>query len=319
MTKEFDPATAVYTPQEVASLGLTAIKNTAQQAGRGLAFPVVGVRDYFAPVLPAQVVAIIAQTSNYKSGVMHFWEREAAQQLINEDRSGEAIIHVSVEECVEEQAYLYMARETGEDAGKLSRGNVQDWTKLEAAAVRIGNIPIYRIGDSIARAEDLPELYLSNMVRSIRALTDGKVTGKPVKPAALFFDYLQAFPFDPEIKRASPTDQRRLQVREDIYRLRQAAAYFDCPVVVGVQAKQHLDGASSDSFQLPGSQGGCFRRSWRPVRPLGVRFPQPYRHPNWPRLTCCQLWPLDPQWFCSPALVRPVTAQLLSLDWRRFS
>lgn len=252
----FDPATAVYTPQEVADLGLTAIKTTAQQAGRGLAFPVVDIKNYFAPVLSAQVVAIIAQTSNYKSGFMHFWEREAAEQLMLEKRMDEAIIHVSVEECVEEQAYLYMARETGEDAGKLSRGAVQDWNKLEAAAVRIGNIPIYRIGDSIARAEDLPELYLSNMVRSIRALTEGKVTGKPVKPAAIFFDYLQAFPFDPEIKRASPTDQRRLQVREDIYRLRQAAAYFDCPVVVGVQAKQHLDGAPADNFQLPGIYDG---------------------------------------------------------------
>jgi replicative DNA helicase len=252
-TKAFDPKTAVYTPPEWAGYALEAIKRTQGSATRGLALPIAEIRDYFAPVLPGQVCALIAQTSNYKSGFMHFWEREAANALIEEGRIDEAIVHVSVEECVEEQAYLYLSRETGEDAGKLARGDIQDWKRLEEAATRIGNIPIYRIGDSLARAEDMPELYLSNMIRSIREL----VTGWKIKPAALFFDYLQAFPFDPEVKRAAPSDQRRLQVREDIYRLRQAAAYFDCPVIVGVQAKQHLDGApDAKNFQLPGIYDG---------------------------------------------------------------
>jgi hypothetical protein len=247
---------AVHTPQETADYGLKAIRAMNGKKSRGAILNIPEIRDYFAPVLPGQVCAIIAQTSNYKSGTMHFWERGLAEQLVAEDRLDEAIIHVSVEECVEEQSYLYLARETGEDPGDLARGNVQDWGKLEQAAVRVGNIPIYRIGDSLARADDMPELYLSNMIRSIKTLVDGKVTNKPVKPAALFFDYLQAFPFDPEMKRANPVDQRRLQVREDIYRLRQAATYFDCPVMVGVQAKQHLDGAPSESFQLPGIYDG---------------------------------------------------------------
>lgn len=251
-SKSFDPKTAVYTPPEWSKYALDAIRRTKGNATRGLNMPVADIRDYFAPVLPGQVCAIIAQTSNYKSGFMHFWERKAAETLMEEGRTGEAIVHVSVEECVEEQAFLYLARETNEDAGKLARGDVQDWTRLEEAATKIGNIPIYRIGDSIARAEDLPELYLSNMVRAIQTL----VSDWKIRPAALFFDYLQAFPFDPEVKRAAPSDQRRLQVREDIYRLRQAAAYFDCPVVVGVQAKQHLDGASDSSFQLPGIYDG---------------------------------------------------------------
>lgn len=251
--KVFDPKTAVYTPPEWSSYALEAIRNTKGAATRGLALPIADIRDYFAPVLPGQVCAIIAQTSNYKSGFMHFWEREAAAMLSRDGRIDEAIVHVSVEECVEEQAFLYLARETGEDAGKLARGEIQDWSKLEQAATRIGNIPIYRIGDSIARADDLPELYLSNMVRSIRCL----VEDWKIRPAAIFFDYLQAFPFDPEVKRAAPSDQRRLQVREDIYRLRQAAAYFDCPVIVGVQAKQHLDGATDPkNFPLPGIYDG---------------------------------------------------------------
>ena len=253
---EFDPSTVVYTPPEVSNYGLEAIRKVRGNTTRGARLNISAVRDYFAPVLPGQVTVVLAQTSNYKSGFMHFWERTLAEQLIEEGREEEAIIHVSVEECVEEQSFLYFARETGEDAGKLARGDVQDWSRLEAAAVKVGTIPIYRIGDSLARAEDMPNLYLSNMVRSVKSLVDGVVTGDPIKPAALFFDYLQAFPFDPEVRRANAVDQRRLQVREDFYRLRQAAAFFNCPVVVGVQAKQHLEGAPGPNMMIPGIYDG---------------------------------------------------------------
>jgi hypothetical protein len=49
----------------------------------------------------------------------------------------------------------------------------------------------------------MPNLYISNMVRSIFTMTKGEVTPDPIKPAAIFFDYLQAFPIDPEVKRAA--------------------------------------------------------------------------------------------------------------------
>ena len=251
---KFDPKTAIYTPQQVATYGMTAVQNARDNALRGLGINIAEIRDYFAPVMPGQVCAIVAQTSHYKSGFLHFVEHQAAQQLIQENRENEILIHVSVEECVEEQAFLEFARESDEDPGKLARGQVQDWNKLMAAAIRVGNVPIYRIGDSLARAEDMPKLYMSNMIRSIKTLAEDVLDWKP-KVAGLFFDYLQAFPIDPEIGKTSTDIQRRLQVRSDIFRLRQAAAYFKAPVYVAVQAKQHLDGAHPP-IMLPGIYDG---------------------------------------------------------------
>lgn len=250
----FDPKTAVYTPQQVATYGIEAIKNARNNASRGLGINIAELRDYFAPVMPGQVCAIIAQTSHYKSGFLHFIEHQAAQQLMIDGREDEILIHVSVEECVEEQAFLEFARESEEDAGKLARGICQDWDKLSAASIKVGNIPIYRIGDSLARAEDMPELYLSNMIRAIRELVTDVLDWQP-KIAGIFFDYLQAFPIDPEIKQNSADAQRRMQVRSDIFRLRQAAAYYKCPVYVAIQAKQHLDGASPP-IMIPGIYDG---------------------------------------------------------------
>ena len=253
----FDPKTAVYTPQEVTKYGLEMIRRMEASKSRGAFLPIEEIGEYFAPVLPGQICAVIAQTSNYKSGFCHFWQRALANQLTVQNRLDEAIIHVSVEEGIEEQSFLYLARESGEEAGRLARGHVKDWKSLNIAAAKISGIPIYRLGDSLARADDMPELYLSNIAKGIRSLVDGEITGDPIKPAAIFFDYLQAFPFDPEVKAMQAKEmQRRLQVREDIYRMRMAAAAFNCPVIIAVQAKQHLSGAPSDKWQQPGIYDG---------------------------------------------------------------
>ena len=252
MTKDFEPTTAVYTPPEVSQYALDAIREVKSRTKRGIALPVEAIGDYFAPILPGQVIVVQAQTSQYKSGFIHFWEKHAAEQLIADGRTDEAIIHVSVEECVEEQGFLLLGRMTGEYSGDLARGQVQDWTRLEAAAVRISGIPIYRIGDSLARAEDMPNLYLSNMYRAIRSLVSGEVTGTPITPALITFDYLQAFPIDPEVSKAEIKDRRNLQVREDFYRLRQLSGYFKCPVIVAVQAKQELEQKNPKGPKMPG-------------------------------------------------------------------
>jgi hypothetical protein len=252
----FIPETAVYTPPEASKYAIEAIKQGRASMARGIPLPIgEGMKEYFAPLQAGQVAVILAQTSNYKSGFAHWWERETANYLMDNGRENEAIIHISVEECIEEQVYLELGNEVGIDAGKLARGDVQDWSLLDAAAVKIGSIPIYRIGDSLARADDMPNLYLSNMVRSLQALTSGKVTGDPITPAMIVVDYLQALPIDPEIKQASHEAQRRLQVRQDFYRSRQMAAFFRAPVVMLAQAKQHLDGAKND-WMMPGIYDG---------------------------------------------------------------
>lgn len=253
--QKFNPAQAVYTPAEVSNYGLVSVDNVKNHNQRALSIGMAGIRDYYAPLMPGQLSAVIAQTSNYKSGFLHFLEKVAAAQLMAQGRHNEILIHVSVEELIEEQARLLLARESGEKSGDLARGKVQDWEGLQAAAIKVGTIPIYRIGESLARSEDMPYLTISNMIRSINSLSSGEVTGEKLTIAGLFFDYLQAFPLDTEVKQTNLDKQRRLQVREDIYRLRLAAAHFKCPVWVAVQAKQTLSG-SVGQFMMPGIYDG---------------------------------------------------------------
>lgn len=248
MAKEFDPKTAVYTPAEQSAYTVRAVQKAKADEQRG--FPVDLFGDYVPPFMPGELIIIQAQTSNYKSGFMHYLARKGAERLTEQKRA-EIIIHISVEELIETQNMLALSRETGDGAGDLTMGKVQDWSLLMQAARKIGTIPIFRIGASLARAEDMPELYLSNMYRSCHELVSGQVTGEKFIPAVIFVDYLQAFPFDPEVRREGLESQRRLQVRQDIYRCRQMAAFFDCPVVLAAQSKQNLSG-NNPPMMIPG-------------------------------------------------------------------
>jgi replicative DNA helicase len=237
MMPEFDPKTAIYSPSEFATYGLEAIKNKENTAFKAIPLGIPMIEDYFAPVHPGQTVGIVGQTSHYKSGFLHYVEHQAAMELNKMGRTEECIVHISVEECVEEQAFLELSRYSGESMGGLARGDVQDWNKLEAASYKVSNIPIYRIGDSLARSEDIPNLYLTNIIKSLRHV----VKEMNLKIAMIALDYLQALPIDPEMKGFDVEAQRRLQVRSDAYRLRSIASQFHCPVWVAVQAKQKLN------------------------------------------------------------------------------
>lgn len=246
--------TAAYTPAESAKYAVQAIESAYENRDRKLGLDIPGIVEHFAPVGPGDLIAIIAQTSNYKSGFMHMWERMLAEQLLTQRREDEVIIHISNEECVEHSTNVLLARATGISAGRLSHGDVQAWDALRAAAIKVGQIPIYRIGHSLARADDIPNLYLSNVMRTLRYVRD-EMVGRRLTVAGIFADYLQAFPIDPEIRRAVPGEQRRLQVASDLERLWEMAQVFACPVIVGVQAKQKLE-SDTPGWRLPSEKDG---------------------------------------------------------------
>ena len=245
--EEFDVSQATYTPSEVAALGVRGIEETRDSRHRSLGINIELLKDYFAPVRPGQVAGIVGQTSHYKSGLLHYIEHEAAVDLQQQGRGEEAIIHVSLEETVEEQAFLEFARLSGESAGRMASGEVQDWARLISVSFQVAKVPIYRIGDSLERSNVFGHLYLSNVIKAIRWL----VVDQKVKPALIAVDYLQALPPDPAVKRFDYETQRRLQVRADAYRLRELAVGFNAPVWCCVQAKQALGAMAAGGTGVP--------------------------------------------------------------------
>lgn len=243
---------SVFTPAETSTMGVEYIKSIEANKHRAMPFPVAGMADYFAPLMPGQTCMVVAQTSNYKTGFMDMWEKHLAHYLAANGREDEIIIHADTENTVEGLALQEIARLSDHSVADLSRGNVRNWKSVMAGAFKIAGVNVYRIADQLGQT-NAPELYLSNIYRAIKYMTDGSLLDRRLKPACIFIDYLQALPIDPEAKQAERgyNNQRRLQVRQDVYRIKAMAKYFNCPVVVGCQAKQALS-TSGSPIKLPG-------------------------------------------------------------------
>lgn len=238
----FVPEKAVYTPTEISAYGLQAIQSAHQGDLRAIGIGIPTIQDYFAPVRPGQVVGVIGQTSHFKSGLMHLIEHTNAKTLWSAGRERSAIVHISVEEDVEEQALLEFARYTGEDADRLYRGEVANWDNLIRKSYEIASVPIFYIGDSLARADDQQPLHLTNIDRSLSFIR----REFKLDIAMVTIDYLQAIPNDTVARRVEDDTQRRLQVRRDAYVIKKLATKYNCPFWVPCQAKQALTAAQDD-------------------------------------------------------------------------
>jgi replicative DNA helicase len=251
-------ATNIYAPNETSLLGIKQSELAAESAAIGIELDIKGtdpaVKDYFAPLLPWEICAVQAQTSNGKTMFSNFWVRQIAEQLKRQNRD-EVILYVSLEESIEAMAFAEFGRILEVRPADIARGNFKDRQKLLMAKSEIDGVPIWRIAESAQTPEDAPELTLSNIYRAIQELVKGNVTGEKWKPAVVVVDYLQVLPIDPEVKQASRQDQRRLQVARDVERLRKMTTHLQCPIIVPLQAKQELS-SENPPYKIPSSYDG---------------------------------------------------------------
>lgn len=255
---------AIFTPSATAQIGLRHTKRAMDSRDRALSFHIGGEPSaYFADVMPGEIVAVQAQTHNYKSGFLDSWEADMARQLREQGRVDEIIVHVDLETVIEHQAAREMAKIIRIPTSDIARGNIPDIDVVRATVTTMSGTPIYRIGATLGRGGiRFENLYLTNIMRAIQYIKsdnddpDKRLHDTPRKIAAVFIDYLQSLPFDPEIRRKGFEDARRLQVRSDVYRIRSGSALFDAPFFVALQAKQDLGGAPSRDFYIPGIYDG---------------------------------------------------------------
>jgi hypothetical protein len=251
----------IYSSAESAQIGYEEAKRNAEHANFGIELDILGtdpsIKDYFAPLLPWEICAVQAQTSNGKSMFTNFWERQVVKQLNRQGRD-EAIVHVSLEESVEAMAFQDYGRILHQRPADFASGKFTEWARMEWAKNIIDGVPIWRVADSSRRPENAPELTLSNIYRLIRELTSGRLSDdeKPVKLALITVDYLQVLPIDPEVKKQALGDaQRRLQVAQDVDRLRKMTTFLQAPILVPLQSKQELKG-NNPPMMIPGVYDG---------------------------------------------------------------
>lgn len=264
MSNNTDFRGIIFTPLEVGMAGYNATMRAIEYKDLAIPLNMNGsiLGEYFAPLLPWEICAVQGQTHNGKTMFTDWWERETIKHLEGIGQSGD-IVHVSHEESIEAMAFTEYGRLLDVIPAKLARGEYSDIAKLKVACTKIGQSRIWRIAESAERPDkdllDNPEsksgdLTLSNVYRALDAMQKGEIASE-TKIRLITVDYLQAIPIDPEVRQVAPDAQRRLQVRNDVYRLRKMTVKLKSPILVPVQAKQTLTGNNAP-YQIPGIYDG---------------------------------------------------------------
>ena len=248
----FQPET--YTKNSAVAAGIALDQAHALQAlkHRAVRLDVDQIGDYLAPVMPGQYVALIGQTSHWKTGFLRMWQNSLSNQLIEERRNA-AIMDISLEDTLEERMWQEIVRVSKVDMRKLVTGNIDDWAPIIMAVTKISSVPIIRIAYSLRDQPEKRQLNITNVGRCIEYACK---TFDITDVAGIYLDYLQALESEDGPSIAGVNDQRRLRVRSDNYAFRRICGHYLCPGFLGVQAKQELSHAYSSKILLPGVYDG---------------------------------------------------------------
>ena len=226
----------VYTPSEVGTLVLGAVSERKANPGAGIRLGIPEVDAQLLPLRPGELVTITGRPGNYKSGLMQFWARRVANELLASQDEHGIVVYVTWEMAVEEIGLYDLAAATALDAAELAQGRLDDaaFERLQAAAVRRACIPLWLIGHSIERRKKRPRLTMGNVAKALEWIEDNM----EFHPRIVFLDYLQQM--EPE-RRPGQEVNRRMDIFENVHRCKDMALALGCPVVLGVQATRAVD------------------------------------------------------------------------------
>jgi replicative DNA helicase len=199
---------------------------------------------YYRPMWPGNLISVIGRPSNYKSGVMQWIARNAAQRLKHEKVEDRVVVYCTWEQSVEEYMLLELGATSNNDAEQLAEGVVADQEGLQRAMLNLATRPLWIIGHSIERRKRRPNLTMSNIEQALRWV-DNEMG---VQPELIVLDYLQ------RITPESGDRDFRVQNSRNVDRAKDLALAMGCPVLLGVQAKRDVEERRN---KLPGMADGA--------------------------------------------------------------
>ena len=236
MTEQKDVRGIIYTPSEVSGLVLEAVEERRANPGAGIRLGIGPVDRDLLPLRPGELVTITSRPAHYKSGLMQFWARNIARDLLKEENDHEVVVFVTWEMAIEEIGLYDLAAAISIDAAELAQGRINDegLERLRGAAMRRASIPLWLVGHSIKRRKKRTRLTRSNVARALMWIEDNMV----FQPRIIFLDYLQQMETE---RREGSEVARRLDIFENVHRCKDMALAMGCPVVLGVQAGRQVD------------------------------------------------------------------------------
>jgi replicative DNA helicase len=268
-----DPLDIIFSPAQVARTGTAYIEERVSNRNEGIPFGVPKVDADFLPLLPGELLTLIARPSHGKTSHMIRWARHRARHLQANQITNRVVVYLTHEQHVEELHALVAAAETGVPVDMMARGTLDD-AQIELVrdyGVRRPALPLWLVGHSQERRKRRPRIDLTSVEASLRKIEnwDNDGTRRDLKIDMLFVDYLQRIPME-----GNP-ESKTISIDNNLNHLKDIGLEFACPVVVGVQAKRDVD---SYQVQIPEMGDGAWSASIEQVSDKVLACVRPSRY-----------------------------------------
>jgi len=233
-----DPLDIIFSPAQVARAGTQYIEQRAQNKSEGVPFGVPVVDAQFLPMLPGELLTIIARPGHGKTMHLMRWARHRALWLQERNILDRVVIYLTYEQNLEELYAFTVAPEVGIPVDAMARGQL-DEEQLELVrnyGVRRVALPLWFIGHSAEHRKKRPNINLSNITEALQRVENWEQANKrDITVDMIFVDYLQRIPFE------GRPESKIVGMDENINKLKDMALQFACPIAVGVQSRREVD------------------------------------------------------------------------------
>jgi len=236
MVKQPDYRELVHSPAELAHEHVQWARRLNNTPGVPFGIPVID--EHVIPLHPGDMAVFVARPGHAKTAMLAYLARAEAKRIQERKTvDTEAVVYVTWEQVTEEINGVLDVTDAY-TVNDLARGKA-DIAKVEEHSTKRAGLPIWIIGDSLARTNaKSPRMYPETVFQAIESMADDY----GVRPTLLCFDYIQLVPIPRQ-------GDRQKQVIEAAHGCKELAKRAGAPAAVAVQARREVD---ERNVKIPG-------------------------------------------------------------------
>lgn len=233
-----DYESILFTPEEAGVNTAAYLRQRRDNKGLGIRVGLKSLdtvqtdKGVFLPLMPAELMSIIARPGNAKTGFMVRWARNRAQWLREQKIENRAVVYITLEQSIEELNAFNIAADRKMSITSMAMGEITDeeWAACLEDGINRRFWPLWNIGYSAMTEKKQIRVDLDGIAGALNLIRTKY--GKTID--LVFVDYLQRMPYD-------RAESKTIGVSDNLDGLKNLALRLKCPVVVGVQAKREVD------------------------------------------------------------------------------
>jgi replicative DNA helicase len=240
MTEPKDYASILFTPEEIGVFGTQYLRQRRENKDLGvpLGLKILDTPDkdknIFLPLMPGELMSIIARPGSGKTSFMVRWARHRAAYLKSKKLENRVVVYVTLEQTVEELNAFNVAADRRLSITDMARGEITDaeWKMCLEAGIDRRYDQVWNIGYSAFTEK---KQIIIDVEAINGALTKIRDEHKKVIDI-VFIDFLQNIPM------RGGAESKTIGISDNLDAIkRMGLRTIKAPIVLGVQAKREVE------------------------------------------------------------------------------